>query len=650
MMDRLAFILAALMVLSSCFPTSRLKAIRSEQISASLNLPPEKPSPASGLAIRKLGESPSQEREDEEVSPGMRTEIDDNGEMVGFDNLKAAVVTARFQNVAERGGKVSLAFDISVPKEMISKEWMLEFTPRIIRAGDTLGLEALRLTGILYRKAQLRGYQLYERFLSSIITDSLDFLDRHQLEVFIRRNIPALYRFKQDSSLVNDSVFTSAFGVSEKEAVRHYTLAHLVRRNNRKISMKGKMKSKYIKMPLEKAGLRVDTVLTDFSKDLIFHYTQTIDTRPGLRKVSVTLGGDIYEEDRIIYNMPEGAPLDFYISSLSSLTEPIERFVKKVIERKVSANSTCYIDFEAGSSTIDPARGANAREIGRIKSNLSCLARDTRFDLDSIVVTASCSPEGRFSFNRRLASERAGSVGRYFKGFLKEVSDSLVRERGFEVDETGRMRRTRASGETVKFSPGSVAENWEQLDLLVKRDSVLSAESRRFYLAAAAKADPDAREEYLQSRSQLYKYLRERLYPQLRTVRFDFHMHRKGMLKDTVHTTEPDTVYARGLEAIKALDYKRAVSLLRPYNDYNAAVACCAMDYNATALDILLRLEQTDKVCYLLALVYSRLGKNDEAAELYVKACSLNPSLISRGNLDPEISRLIKQYGLNRDY
>ena len=648
-MDRLAFMTAALIVLHSCFPASRLTTIRSEKIAASLTLPPEKPSPSNSLAIRRLGESAAAEREEETVSQGMRTEIDDNGEMVGFDNLKAAVVTARFQNVAERGGKVSLAFDITVPKEMISREWMLEFTPRILRAGDTLSLEALRFTGVLYRKAQLRGYQLYDRFLSSIITDSLDFLDRHQLEVFIRRNIPALYRFKQDSTIISDSIFTSAFGVSEKEAIRHYTLAHLVRRNERKIAMKGRMKSKYIKMPLEKAGLRVDTVLTDFGKDIVFHYTQTIDTRPGLRKVSVILCGNIFEEDRVLYEMPESAPLDFYISSLSSLTEPVERYVRKVVERKVSANSTCYIDFEAGSSVIEPSRGANSTEIGRIKSNLSCIARDTRFDLDSIVVTASCSPEGSFSFNRRLAAERAGAVGRYFKGFLKEVSDSLTRENGFVVDESGRMRRAQANTSSVKFSPGSVAENWQQLDLLVERDSILSADSRRFYRAAASKPDPDSREEYLKSRAGLYKYLRERLYPQLRTVKFDFHMHRKGMLKDTVHTTEPDTVYARGLEAIKALDYKRAVSLLRPYRDYNAAVACCAMDYNATALDILLRLEQTDRVCYLLALVYSRLGKTDEAAELYVKACSLNPALVSRGNLDPEISKLIKAYGLNKD-
>jgi hypothetical protein len=130
-------------------------------------------------------------------------------------------------------------------------------------------------------------------------------------------------------------------------------------------------------------------------------------------------------------------------------------------------------------------------------------------------------------------------------------------------------------------------------------------------------------------------------------VRFDFHLHRKGMVKDTVHTTVLDSVYMRGLQAIRDRDYRTAVTLLRPYDDYNAAVAFCCMDYNESALAILDRLEKNAAVNYLLAIVHSRKGEDQDAVQHYLDACGQDPSYIHRGNLDPEISGLIGRYGLN---
>lgn len=55
------------------------------------------------------------------------------------------------------------------------------------------------------------------------------------------------------------------------------------------------------------------------------------------------------------------------------------------------------------------------------------------------------------------------------------------------------------------------------------------------------------------------------------------------------------------------------------------------------------------QIDYMLAVIYSRQGKNKEAVERYLKACELTPSYWHRGNLDPEISELIKKYGLNQE-
>jgi tetratricopeptide (TPR) repeat protein len=103
----------------------------------------------------------------------------------------------------------------------------------------------------------------------------------------------------------------------------------------------------------------------------------------------------------------------------------------------------------------------------------------------------------------------------------------------------------------------------------------------------------------------------------------------------------------QGLQALRDREYERAVTLLRPYKDYNTAVAYCALDYNASALDILEPLERSDKVLYLLAILYSRRGDDRSAVENYLKACRLNPAFVHRGNLDPEISSLIRRYGLD---
>ena len=181
---------------------------------------------------------------------------------------------------------------------------------------------------------------------------------------------------------------------------------------------------------------------------------------------------------------------------------------------------------------------------------------------------------------------------------------------------------------------------------LVASDSEMDEEQREDYRIRAGVRDPDVRERSL-SETSYYQHLRAVMYPRLRTVRFDFHLARKGMVKDTVHTTVLDTVYMRGLQAIHDRDYRTAVTLLRPYGDYNAAVAFCCMDYNESALDILRRLQETPQVNYLLAILYSRKGEDREAVQHYLDACGQDPAYVHRGNLDPEISTLISRYGLN---
>ena len=65
-------------------------------------------------------------------------------------------------------------------------------------------------------------------------------------------------------------------------------------------------------------------------------------------------------------------------------------------------------------------------------------------------------------------------------------------------------------------------------------------------------------------------------------------------------------------------------------------------EYNHSALAVLDKLDQKDpRVCYLKALVLSRLERRREAMKYYTLAVAYDPSLEYRANLDPEMSDLI---------
>ena len=639
------FLAAALLVLVvSCASQHKMKALQSGAYRPSLTLAREQE------YIPDIRKDLKAQRDTFVIKDGdkeiiiMKAIKDEDGEMVAHDVLDAAVVTARFRNVAERNGRVDIEFQVIVPQNMQDSKWQLRFHPQMYIMQDTLNLDPVIITGAEYRKAQLKGYQQYEKFLSTIVTNPDEFVNWWALELFIERNMPQLYAFKSDSTYVSDEQFASAYGVTEKEAIEHYTdkLAREV--NSRRMARREKMYRRYVKVPIVNNGLRLDTVIQTLNGDFIYRYVQPIKTRPKLRKVDVVLTGDIYESDTKIYDIPMSDPLTFYISSLSAFVDNREKYLTKVIERRVEENTACYIEFASGSFEVDEKMGNNPGEIGRIKDNLISLMQNEKFDLDSIVVTSSASPEGSVTFNDKLSQKRSEGISDYFSKWMTHYQDSLERERGFAVDEEGNIiieKRTH-----IPMMGRSSGENWNMLDRLVEKDTVMTEDEKKSYICSADIKDIDQRERSLQGLG-CYRHMREKLYPHLRTVRFDFHLHRKGMVKDTVHTTVLDSTYMNGVQAIRDRDYETALTLLRPYNDYNTAIAYLCMDYNASALQILESLEKTAQVNYMLAVLYSRKGDEQKAVEYYVRSCSLDPSYVHRGNLDPEISVLIRRYGLN---
>lgn len=610
-------VVAAAMMIVSCSPYRKIRDIRSGTVALSLSVPDEPPMEA---------------EEDVEVSvdsirgtlvdePLIMNAIRDSetGEMVATDVINASKVTARFRNVAERAGYVSISFDVTVPAALSDSRWQLKIQPFMAIQRDTVPLDAIYVTGEQYRAGQLRGYERYRAFLASIITDTTDFIRIHQLEIFLERHYPQTYAMKRDSSYVPEPMAENLFGVTQRDALIHYTRHLKWKLNERRKGRVGKMYEKYVKDPIVKEGVRLDTVLTASGGDFIYRYIHTFRSRPRLKKVTLSLDGKLYEEGRCIYSFPFPDELTFYISSLSGLLDDRTKYRMLVLERVVHDNTKALIDFHQGSSLVDTTLGDNASELRRVRKCIDDIVARDGLELDSLVIVASCSPEGSYANNRRLSAARSQAVKDYIRDFVPEDwRDSLV--------------------------ASELPENWEQLERLVANDTVLGEASRKRILAEiSADEDPDAVEARI-SRFSEYRYLREKVYPKLRSVSFDFHMHRIGMQKDTVHTTEVDTVYMAGVQAIRDMDYKKAVYLLRPYDDYNAALAFMSADYNHSALDVLSRLDDSDpKVCYLKAMVLSRLGQQEEAQKYYRLCLAYDPYMRHRANLDPEMHLLVKQ-------
>lgn len=543
----------------------------------------------------------------------------ETGEMVATDVINASSITARFRNVAERAGYVTISFDVTVPAGMSSSQWQLKLHPSMRMLEDTISLDPLYITGEGYRKGQLRGYQRYREFLASIITDTTDLVRVGQLEIFLQRHYPDTYAMKTDTSLISDPVACNLFGVTQADALRHYTRHLRVRLNERKKSRIGLMYERYVRDPILTEGIRLDTVLTASDGDFIYRYMHTFRSRPGLRKVMIDLTGEIYEDGECLQSLPFPEELTFYISSLSTMADLSPKYKMVILERNVYDNTKAFIDFGKGSHVIDTSLSDNASELARVLRCIEDVESREEYILDSLVIKASCSPEGSFAHNSRLASARSESIKDYIWNHIPEQWRDSVRT-------------------------SSEPENWEQLRRLIANDTVIDMPSRDRILELTTDLRRPDDVERRMSEMPVYRYLREKIYPQLRSVSFDFYLHRAGMQKDTVHTTELDTAYMAGLEALKNLDYKKAVEALRPYRDFNSALAFMAADYNNSALAILDSLDDKDaRVCYMKALILSRLGVPEEAMKYFELAVAYDPSLEYRANLDPEMALLVKQ-------
>lgn len=290
----------------SCSTASKAVKVRKDAVEASLSLPREAMSRPVEMSMDIPLPSAVKQDEESDVLNAVRDE--ETGEMVAAQVIDAAITVATFRNVAERGGSVDLKFKVGAPKELLDRNWQLRFTPKLVVFEDTLVLDKVYLTGQQYRRNQLKAYEMYERYLRSIITDSTLFQSRHELEVFLQR-----------AGDVTEDVYDMI--------VDHYTNRHRKEKNARKLEDREKIFARYVTDPIVKDGLKLDSLLEDPADRLEYEYVHKLITPAGLRRAELFLEGEVYQDNRPVYVIPKAGPITFYISSLSALVrEPPENF------------------------------------------------------------------------------------------------------------------------------------------------------------------------------------------------------------------------------------------------------------------------------------------------------------------------------------
>ncbi len=373
--------------------------------------------------------------------------------------------------------------------------------------------------------------------------------------------------------------------------------------------------NRFVKFPYPEDA-RLDSVVE--RRGLIsYYYSEEVPTDETSKRLSITLQGVVEGIDDSAYRMPASDTLSYVVSSMLSFVDTVPRYRIRIIDKYVSVSDRNYIQFFVGDTRVVDTLGDNRRQLDKITDLMSRIVGQEEFYVDTITLTAAASPEGSYAVNERLARGRAQALKQYLAKRYGRHIDTLL---------------------TVRW----VAEDWDELARLIKSTKELPHRSEILESIAAEK-NPDRREVKLQQRFPAqYRYIREKLYPQLRAVNVRYDLRRVGMVKDTIHTTELDTAYARGVELLQKRKYAKALYILNDYGDRNTVVAHLSLGHDEHALELLATLPKDAVTEYLRAIACSRLGRKAEGREHFLEACRRDERMEYRGNLDPEIAELLK--------
>lgn len=348
-----------------------------------------------------------------------------------------------------------------------------------------------------------------------------------------------------------------------------------------------------------------------------YYYSQEVPTDEISKRMTVTLQGKVVGIDDSAYTLPSSDTLSYVVSSMLSFVDTLPRYRIRIIDKYVTVTDRSYIQFMVGRTDVKEDLGENRAQLDKIETLMRRILEQQEFYVDTITLTAASSPDGRTALNDAIAEGRARALKRYLACRFGRQIDTLL---------------------TLRW----VGEDWNTLIELIRGRTEVKHRDEILALIAAEK-NPDRREAKLRRHyPEDFAWIKANLYPYLRAVNFRYDLRRVGMVKDTVHTTELDTAYARGVELLQKRKYAEALYILNGYNDRNTVVAHLSMGHDERALELLDAMPKDAVTEYLRAIACSRLGRKEEGREYFLQACRLDPRMEYRANLDPEITELLR--------
>ncbi|MBE9488534.1 MAG: hypothetical protein IMY73_05050 [Bacteroidetes bacterium] len=364
-------------------------------------------------------------------------------------------------------------------------------------------------------------------------------------------------------------------------------------------------------------NIRLDSVV-DTEYNMRYYYSQTTSTNQDFDKyIYVNVDSYIRDYDGRTKRLPSSDTIKFKISSMDNFIDETPHFVYQIVERVALVNDKSKVIFPVAKSKVIDTLYENKKELAKIMDIMGKLLDNDEFVVDSITLTAMSSPEGSYALNNKLAKERAYSLRDYIVKRHGAKSKKLL---------------------TVQW----VGENWPQLIDEITNENNLKNKPGIFNIISKRR-NLDRREVEIRSKyPRDYAYIKDSIYPRLRVIDFNYYLHRKGMIKDTIHTTNIDSVYLKGVGYLKKHEYRRAIKALSPYGeDFNRGIALMSLGFNKSALRIFNHNKESANGEYLKSILYARFEKYLEAYNHFKRACELNERLVYRGNLDPEIQNML---------
>ncbi|WP_163218935.1 hypothetical protein [Bacteroides sp. 224] len=119
-----------------------------------------------------------------------------------------------------------------------------------------------------------------------------------------------------------------------------------------------------------------------------------------------------------------------------------------------------------------------------------------------------------------------------------------------------------------------------------------------------------------------------------------------SLLSNTNFTDNQRRDYTAALQLLRNREYKRALDIFTDYKDYNTALTLACLGYNKRAYNLIITLGRSANNYYLAAILSTRLGDDQQAIQLLEEACKMDETKRFRADRDPEMSALVRKYGL----